>query len=402
MKNYLTKNNVRESLKEVIERNHIKVESFNDFVNEAYNYAVECKNNKHYDEHICVNMIKKYMDASPKALTEVWGIVSMYCFENLVHKCINTCITWDCDMEEVKGIGMMTIVKAARKYDWSKKFITYATTCVCNNLRRFNRESHPIHVPDKLAKDIAIIAEVLDEFEFDISTEEIKQILKERNAKIKYKKVEELETVCRIERSLNSPVDHGELKNMFDPEDNPAYIVMEQESVENIAKMFPAITAEIYGYDSAYITHMKTNGLSTYKMVVPFVKFKVVSQYLDDVAKENGEFLSLVDKIKLDICTYGLDGAIAQQSNYMASSYLSSAINKANAMTEEIERGERTVEECIGEKCDHSKLNYMLSKIFPVGKRIWSDTEKANSKLYRKALRKIGLDAVANEIESRI
>ena len=32
MKNYLTKNNVRESLKEVIERNHIKVESFNDFV----------------------------------------------------------------------------------------------------------------------------------------------------------------------------------------------------------------------------------------------------------------------------------------------------------------------------------------------------------------------------------
>lgn len=402
MKNYLTKNNVQESLKEVIERNHIKVESFNDFVNDAYHYAVECKNNKHYDEHICVNMIKKYIDASPKALTEVWGIVSMYCFENLVHKCINECITWDCEMEEVKGIGMMTIVKAARTYDWSKKFITYATTCVCNNLRRFNRESHPIHVPDKLAKDIAIIAEVLDEFEFDISTEEIKQILKERNAKIKYKKVEQLETVCRIERSLNSPVDHGELKNMFDPEDNPAYIVMEQESVENIVKMFPAITAEIYGYDSAYITHMKTNGLSTYKMVMPFVKFKVVSQYLDDVAKENGEFLPFVDKIKLDICTYGLDGAIAQQSNYMASSYLSSAINKANAMTEEIERGERTVEECIGKKYDHSKLNYMLSKIFPTGKRIWSDTEKADSKLYRKALRKIGLDAVANEIESRI
>ena len=207
MKNYLTKNNVQESLKEVIERNHIKVDSFNDFVNDAYHYAVECKNNKHYDEHICVNMIKKYIDASPKALTEVWGIVSMYCFENLVHKCINECITWDCEMEEVKGIGMMTIVKAARTYDWSKKFITYATTCVCNNLRRFNRESHPIHVPDKLAKDIAIIAEVLDEFEFDISTEEIKQILKERNAKIKYKKVEQLETVCRIERSLNSPVD---------------------------------------------------------------------------------------------------------------------------------------------------------------------------------------------------
>ena len=424
MKNYLNKNNFTESLKEVLTKNHIEVESFNDFVNEAYNYAVECKNSKNYSEKACVILIKKYIEVPFKLFVEVWGVISMYCFENLVHSFMNKVNALESDKEEMKCIGMATIVEAARKYKWdndyrriyelsvealtadlapkASKFITYASTAVYNNLKRFNRESHPIHVPDKLAFDIAKISEVLDEFEFEISTKEIEMILKEQNVKISSKKVAELEQVCRIERSLNSPVDHAELENIPAPDSDPSELVAEAESIELIKVAFPKITAEIYGYENAYIANMRGSGLSFYKMEWPVRRFRMMSQYLDDATSENNELLDVVNEIKLAICTYGEYGAIAHTTSPLASQYLSSAINHANALKEEVDRGERTIEECIGEDCPAGTIRYLSAKMFPQKKSDVPKSELATSKAYRNALTKAGLGFLADEIKAHL
>lgn len=424
MKNYLNKNNFTESLKEVLTRNHIEVASFNDFVNEAYNYAVECKNSKNYTEKACVMLIKKYIDVPFALFIEVWGVISMYCFENLVHSFINKMAALEDDKEEMKCIGMATIVDAARTYKWdndyrriyelsiealtadlapkASKFITYAGTSIYNNLKRFNRESHPIHVPDKLAYHIAKISEVLDEFEFEISTKEIELILKEQNIKVPSKKVAMLEQVCRIERSLNSPVDHAELEKIPAPNSDPSELVAEEETIELIKVAFPKITAEIYGYENAYIANMKAANLSYYKMEWPVRRFRMISQYLDDAASENNELLDVVNEIKLSVCTYGERGARAHTSSPIASHYLSASINHANALKEEIDRGERTIEECIGSDCPAGTIRYLSNKMFPQKKGDVPKSELATSREYRNSLRKAGLGFLADEIKAHI
>ena len=424
MKKYLTKNNMRESLREVMNKNEITVEAFEDFVNEAYAYAVECNSSKGFTEKASVMLLKKYMKVNLDAFIEVWSILAMYCFENLANKLVNAVAVIEDDKEEMKCIALSTIIDAARLYNFdneyrrmyelsveemtvnlapkASKLITYAAVSIHNNLKRFNRESHPIHVPDKLAQQVAVIAEILEEHDYDISTKEIEILLQEKEVEASHKTVQALETVCRIERSLNSPVTHGELKNVPDPDGTPADIITANETANAIVTEFPKVTAEVYGYESAYVAQMRVAGMSFYKMEVPFRRFRMINQYLDDVAAENNEILPMINDIKLSICTYGEKGALSMVTSPMASQYLSSAINHANALNEEIERGERTVKECIGSECPAGSLNYMFTKMFHKKKGEMSASNIAKSKEYRKALKDAGLEFLATAIAAKI
>ena len=424
MKKYLTKNNMRESLREVMNKNEITVEAFDEFVNEAYAYAVECNNSRNFTEKASVMLIKKYMKVSLDAFIDVWSIIAMYCFENLANKLVNTVAVVEDDKEEMKCIALSTIIDAARLYNFdneyrrmyelsveemtvnlapkASKLITYAAVSIHNNLKRFNRESHPIHVPDKLAQQVAVIAEVLEEHDYDISTKEIEILLQEKEVEASHKTVQALETVCRIERSLNSPVDHGELNKVADPDGNPADIVTANETADAIITGFPKVTAEVYGYESAYVAQMRVAGMSFYKMEVPFRRFRMINQYLDDIASENNEILPMINDIKLSVCTYGEKGALSMVTSPMASQFLSSAINHANALSEEIERGERTVKECIGSDCPAGSLNYMFCKMFPKKKGEMSTANIAKSKEYRRALKDAGLEFLATAIAAKI
>ena len=65
-------------------------------------------------------------------------------------------------------------------------------------------------------------------------------------------------------------------------------------------------------------------------------------------------------------------------------------------MNEEIERGERTVKECIGSECPAGSLNYMFTKIFPVKPGQLSDSDRKQAARFRKELRDRGMDEIAN------
>ena len=424
MKNYLTKTNMRESFREVINKHNITVEAFDDFVNEAYAYAVESNSGKSFTEKASVMLIKKYMKADLNAFIDVWSVIAMYSFERLASKLVNNIAVIDEDKEEMKCIAMTTVLEAARLYDFdneyrrmyelsveemtvslapkASKLITYAAVSISNNLRRFNRESHPIHVPDKLAQQVAVIAEVLEEHDYDISTKEIEILLQEKEVEASHKTVQALETVCRIEKSLRTPVDEEEVNEVVDPDGNPVDIVAENETINAIAVELPKVTAEVYGYESAYIAQMRIAGMSFYKMEVPFRRFRMINQYLDNVASQNNELLPLLDDIKLSICTYGEKGALSMVTSPMASQYLSSAINHTNALNEEIERGERTVKECIGSDCPAGSLNYMFTKMFPKKKGEMAASNIAKSKEYRQSLKNVGLEFLANAIAAKI
>ena len=424
MKNYLTKTNMRESLREVINKHNITVEAFDDFVNEAYAYAVESNSGKSFTEKASVMLIKKYMKADLNAFIDVWSVIAMYSFERLASKLVNNIAVIDEDKEEMKCIAMTTVLEAARLYDFdneyrrmyelsieemtanlapkASKLITYAAVSISNNLRRFNRESHPIHVPDKLAQQVAVIAEVLEEHDYDISTKEIEILLQEKEVETSHKTVHALETVCRIEKSLRTPVDEEEVNEVVDPDGNPADIVAENETINAITVELPKVTAEVYGYESAYIAQMRIAGMSFYKMEVPFRRFRMINQYLDNAASQNNELLTLLDDIKLSICTYGEKGALSMVTSPIASQYLSSAINHTNALNEEIERGERTVKECMGSECPAGSLNYMFTKMFPKKKGGMAASNIAKSKEYRQALKNVGLDFLADAIAAKI
>ena len=434
MNTYLKKQNVRFSLEEIIHNNTLTDINLDEFAAEVYAYALKCKTEKCFTEKESIMLIKKYAKVSREVLIEFWSVVVMYCLENLSNKLVNY-FAKDADcMEEMKSIAMYTLFDCAKHYDFNNeyrrmyeasieemtidlapkasKFMTYATNSEVNNLRRFNRERFPIHIPDKKARLFAFVASILEKEKGDVTAEYMAELIRQnanalnihvpKNDKKFEMFVWNIMDVCNTNGACQSGIDDEfELYLIKDEEYNPEHLVVEAESESAIEKAFPQITAEIYGYDSAYVTYMRSKGLSFSKMVQPFRTFKMISQYLDDVACENGELLQLINKIKLDVCTYGLNGAVARQTNFIAAQHLASAITHAKALTEEIERGERTVEECIGKKYEKGSLTYIFNRIFPVNSS-WNDNDRTKSKFYRRALRHAGLDAIATAIEARI
>ena len=136
MKKYLTKNNMRESLREVMNKNEITVEAFDEFVNEAYAYAVECNNSRNFTEKASVMLIKKYMKVSLDAFIDVWSIIAMYCFENLANKLVNTVAVVEDDKEEMKCIALSTIIDAARLYNFDNEYRRMYELSVEETLKR--------------------------------------------------------------------------------------------------------------------------------------------------------------------------------------------------------------------------------------------------------------------------
>lgn len=440
MKNYLTKNNVRQSLEEVIKNNSLTGINIEEFTTDVYNYAVKCKTEKCFTEKDSIMLIKKHTTVSREIIIDFWSVIVMYCLENLANKLVNYISNDVSTSEEMKTIAMYTLYDAAKHYDFNNeyrrhyeasieeftlalapqacKFMTYATGSLVNNLRRFNRQQLPIHSPDKKAKLVAFISMILDKEKGNVTpkqmaelvcqnAEELKISAPKKNDLKKQKNFElfiwNLMDVCNTNAAWKLGIDDEfELHLIKDNEYNPENLVIEEESRNAVNIALPRITAEVYGYESAYITQMKAANMSFYKMETPFRRFRMINQYLDSAASENNELLPLLDNIKLSICTYGEKGALSMVTSPMASQYLSAAINHANALMEEIKRGERTVKECIGSDCPAGSLNYMFSKIFPKKKGDMAVSNLAKSKEYRRALKNAGLDFLADAIAANI
>lgn len=397
-----------------------------EFIKDTYKYASTRSSKNKFEEREAVLLLTKYVDFEHAAFTRIWQVFVMFSMEDLVHKLVNEIVPKDLDMECAKNDGMSTLWIAAEKYDFNNNYrrnyeletaphtvflqpqackgITYLYQAVCNKEKEFVRESYMIHTPGKRAKETAIISQMLKDANYGyININDVVAALKANGIKTSNARLSGIKAL--IETTRNN--------HFLSVQDNEYYIsqVIDDTSIEDeiINKevedprgTFISVVLKMFGYEEAFIAQMltqerKNKMMSTYAMVEPFRRFKMISRRLDYAAANNEYLASIVDSIKTSICLHGISGAVRKMDD-MAGYYLTVAMAEADGDLARIKDGLLTEEECLGTVINAGKINYQMHQFVPKTKGDCVMSQKNLKKFnnFLSELEAAGLSTVAN------
>ena len=400
-------------------------DTLNDLIDTAYHYILGCKNKKvQYDYHESRQFIEAYVE-DPEACKNIWAIMTMFCFENAIHKTMSQNLStsqWQY-ADSVFNLGLNTVYQAAQNYSplVGTTFLSYVCTSLSNNIK--HEVAMNINKQNNLgggtsqhhAKESAIISNNLN-----MDSEELARMIYEKDlaealaeSPEKYDKMlqRRVRRVEKLKRNFSTPIisinmpigeDGDEFGAMIADETDIAeeYYNKEQENI--IATKFIPIIAEIYGDDSAYVTLLRTGILwgyqkiSFYKMEDMYSQYLVTKKKLTQLSDEVPNYKQICDKLKHCYAVSGKAGYLAAIKNTPEEYLFRNLLVEADKEAKELAEGDRKSSECF--KLAGS-LNYMFGKVFPVKTGVtFSDKDKRNAARFRKELRDIGMDEVANKL----
>lgn len=397
-----------------------------EFIKETYDYASTRSSENKFSEKKALLLLIKYIDFEHVAFTRIWQVFVMFSMEDLVHKLVNEIVPKHLDMECAKNDGMSTLWIAAEKYDFNNNYrrdyelktaphtvflqpqackgITYLYTAVRNTEKEFVRGENAIQTPGKRAKETAIISQMLKDANYGYIN--INDVIKAFNANgISTSKARLGGIKALIETARNN--------HFLSVQDNEYYIsqVIDDTSIEDEVinkevndprSTFISVVLKMFGYEEAFIAQMLTQErsnkvMSTYAMVEPFRRFKMISRRLDYAAANNKDLASIVDSIKTSICLHGISGAVHKLDD-TTGYYLNIAIAEADGDLARIKDGLLTEEECLGTIVSAGKINYQMHQFVPKTKGSGVMSQKNLEKFNRflSELEAAGLSTVAN------
>ncbi len=424
---YTTKTQIWETI-----RGLVKKEELSNATQEIYEFATSCQENKNFTERAAVMLTKKYLaENSEDSFKELWAIIAMFALEGLANACIWEQVGNSEERFEAKHVAMETLLACGRKYDFDNNFrrvyelsqealtaklypeaaklITYATTGMTYDLRRFMRERNPIHVPDKLATLIAMIKKIMIDHGVHLSDEEILTILIESNVKLPKGKKLQLKAINNLKAAAiaNDSLMEEDLEWMLETlvsEENLEEDFIAKETAISIRENLAQVTAAIYGYEAGFIMHMIHSSvemtgkkMSFDKMEGPMTAFRLTSHYVDRALGTE----SMADNIKMAMVKNGIAGA-HNDLNEMENFHLNNAILCARADMEKINRGELKEEMVIGKHMAAGSINYKFKTFCPIKPTFVQEGALAQHKAYFKELSRVGLDSFAEAIKSNI
>lgn len=400
-------------------------DALNDLIDTAYQYILACKNKKiQYDYTESHQFVEAYVE-DPEARKDIWAVMTMFCFENAIHRIMTKHLNqsqWQ-HADSVFNRGLITVYQAAKNYspDVGTTFLSYVCTSLDNNIR--NEVATNINKQSNLgggssthhAKESAIISSNLN-----MDSEELARMIYEKDlaealaeSQEKYEKMLQ-RRIRRVEKlksnfstpiiSINMPIgeDGDEFGAMIADESDIAeeYYNKEQENI--IATKFIPIIADIYGDDCAYVTLLRTGILwgyqkiSFYKMEDMYSQYLVTKKRLTQLSDEIPNYKPLCDRLKHCYAVSGKPGYLAAIKNTPEEYLFRNLLIESDKEAKKLAEGDRKSSECF--KLAGS-LNYMFGKVFPVKSGVtFSDKDKRNAARFRKELRDIGMDEVANKL----
>ena len=424
MTTYLSRNNMAIQIFELSRRPELCFAEIDmkwtEMANKMYTYAHECVSKKRvFKLKDSEDVIKSIVRKNHVAFKPLWCLLAMFSHENMANKFCNA-LSGD-EMNGAKNTAMASIFNAAELYQpGTTPPTTYIGTATSNNVARYHREeSHPIRIPDKKVKTMAIIDDYLCHlsaiYGFEVlivSIKELQEVLKQ---------FEIVETDENVKNLMWARVANGSLKfqcgdgskfkdpdeencnifaTLYDPMDN-----IENNINHNYEEKLYDIIASVFGDDCAFISQMRhgigiDKPLSFYQMEEPFRRYKAVRKNLEVIASHNSEARPFVETINTALRRGGEAYATMVCSGTPAMQYLSAAIYETNADYERYEHGDIELDDICG-KVVAGSLNYAYSMAWPQKPPMGSKAVTQHREFKRRLIHG-GLDFVAYELEAQL
>ena len=389
----------------------------------AYPYVVECKKGTIEYDHECLrNLVNQFTD-NPVVQKDLWRIITMYCFENAIHKAITDHASELAkkDYNSLFNFCTFTVSQAAEKYDPSDgSFINYVFRSLENNIKAENRDAlkgtnlgagNSAHqakrnaiIADDLAKQANTSAEDLAKL---IYADDLAKVSPEKYAKALARKAKSVEkvrsSISSQVVSLNTPVgeDGDEFGSFIADTSDVCEEYQQQEQENTLLTKFIPIIADIYGDDCAYVALLRTGILwgfekiSFYKMENLYSQYLVTVKKLNQLAEEVPSYAEICAALKRAYAVSGKHGYVQYIKGLPEEYLFRNLIVEADKEAKIIADGDRKSSECFKPA---GSLNYMFSKVFPIKGTNFSDRDKKNAARFRKELRDIGMDEIANRL----
>ena len=389
-------------------------------------FALECKANKNInirDLYKCVAQFVPNMQSDD--FNSLRAILSVFCLENMVNDVVNKMII-EQYREEAKHDLMGDLYNIVLHFDWENeyrrlheesvspntvqfyptacKLSTYAYRSLVNNAKAFNRNEYPCRLDARIAKIMAIIDAYLDKLSF-LKGEEVMIVPLDElvnvvvNNGINFDKnlpdkVNNLMWARRAIKSLNSPIDHGELMKVGVEDE---YDMFETSHEELVMKLEDTV-AEVFGDDVAYITHMhQQQGISFRSMPNVYARYKTIVNHLQHMSAQNSEAKEHLDSILTALRRGGDVCALKALSNTPACQYLSSAVARTEEDLKLVEYGELHLEDVV----DVPSAGFFMYKYHLAWpNKVPQGKVYEQQKLFKRRLCNNGLDFVAKELEN--
>ena len=378
-------------------------------VNRMFDYAVDCKNGLSFNVQESMSIIEEHTPPNIELRKELWAILAMYSFENMVFQVVNKYNTGD--PEVAANQCRSTLFECARLYDpeQNTQFNTYAYQAMRNNVRRDNRESNAardkstplIHIPDKLIPVVVCITNHPEKTDQEVA-KECKQLVRTVKLVREAMRAQNLVSLDEPFEGDNGNGDGGTLAAVLDSGEDIASDFCNRESENAIMTEFLPIIARIYGNASAYVTLLRTGMIwgyqrtSFYKMEDLYCVYLVTTKRLNTLAEEIPTYKPLCEHLQFLFATGGRRAVEeyirGTTEEYLIYTLLNDAEKEAHTICTD---PNKTANDCYKPA---GSLNYMFTKIFPVKPGALSDADKRQAARFRKELRDKGMDQIANAL----
>ena len=408
MKGFVTFHNVHSSIMEKAD-GIIPAADAKKLAEEAYAYAIMCKQGGTFNEMDTMAMVEKYLppNTDEAVLKDIWAVVTMYCFENSIFQIVHKYSTGD--PESAINNCLATLFECARQFQLGKsKFLTYATTSMINNVRRDNRYRYALKLPDQWIVETQYIRTHPEETDEEIAAYfnllgRKKRKITSEHVRIIRKAIQAQGVISMDERfEGDSNGDGGTIASILASDEDIVADFVDREAENALRNDFLPTVAHNYGADSAYCVSLRAGvmcgyeSMSFYKMEVPYCIYLVTKKKL----KELGDAIPKY----AELCTYcsylyavkgrrGVEEYVkGKPEEYLIENLLNEAVEEADVI---VNSPNRSMNECFKPA---GSLNYMFSKIFPPKPTTLSDSDRRQAARFRKELRDKGMDEIANAL----
>lgn len=401
MKSVVKEINIREEVGKYFHEYGIEGLDINAISAALFSYAKYCKSGGSFNDKDSYELIKQFTD-DPVVAKELWAILTLFCFENLVYKLIQEkkCT----NVDDAFGTGCYTITACARSFafDGETAFSTYVHTAIENNLNRDKWNSWMIPVPDHLRKTTAVIIKEMESG----GTKSNEELAAELDTTIQVVGSLVDAVKNRVPLSLEASTRQGEIDQMVSgnyiaSDENVQNEFLETEAAFAIrTKLFPTI-ADIYDNETAYIARMRTSSVFGGKrigfkeMVPEFCRYLATVNNLHIFVAQFPQYEPLCNTIESMYATSGL-AAVNEYLDTCSSSEASmirSLMSYSDNEALEMVKRERENDDCYEMAVDIRKR---FAKVFPADGTKMSKKDLGRNRRFRRELRMMGLEQVAD------